>query len=981
MKTGYYLLVDRFLLAFVILLCVSYSFASGQTPFSASIDALVDRDFEPLIAKPEADGLLLRRLSLDLRMLVPTSLELEEFLADTAPERWPRWVKRFLNDPLHKERMVDWLDKTLLQRRPFQHVDRTKWLAYLRNVVDEQKPLDQIAKDTVAGVWWNQSERAKQRFFLERSGDAHAIARDLGRVFYGRDMQCAQCHDHPQVDDYLQTDYHGLLAYVSASSFAEAKYKDDKGAEQKLQLYVERAARDASFESVFDKGILFRTGTRAPGVTESFDPFETPDQRYQPTPLADSMDGAPNPPNFSRRGSLVNQLSASNRAFAENWANRLWALMMGKGLVHPLDMHHPDNPPSNPKLMDALTDELIRSGFQMRTIIEQIVLSEAYQVGTQLPIETSLSFGAVIDLPSEFQAQLETAIAAKKQLAEADLVQLGATSNVAKKQYEDAASAWRTCQKERVDVWAEIDKAEAILKEAVKKADAAKVAFEKVKKSLDDALARQKLLEEAAGKLEQAKELGLANDAELQQAITTTKAKSEASKIAVPSLEKAVTDAIAPRDAGQAALEAERTKVLEWAAKLKPVEERLHAADVAFVGARAAWQKSQMDKSFVGNRISDLAQFQTWLTTSQSVRSLENEHTLAVQSLQQAKSKLATQTTQMTVSKQQVADATIARDAVLAKQSKFSAERMTLLSQLEQLRSTNASLDKSLEIVKSTESLVAAKQSIQTAVEMAQAAFGSMDTNLAVIAAELAEKMKLFELQTGQLEIAEQTHTMLAQEVEQGEKLIAEKSNLKQKAIDACSIAIQRVLEVRQKSSHLAQTRPLSPEQLGLSILQATDVLKNHVAAELVELEKQSPLAADAAEEVRSARTLQATRQAIDKLRPHVDAFANLYSSGVGQTSDEFFASPDQALYMANGGSVFQWSAPSGSNVAGQIAQQADGTVSSKVLFRTLLSREPTLDEQNWITAMLSQAGDKKPAVAQELVWSLLTSSEFRVYP
>ena len=199
MKTGYYHWFHCLPFAFSILLCLHFDSGAvyGQSNLASTIDSLVERDFEPIIGKMESDGPLLRRLSLDLRLVVPTSQELDEFLADSAPERWQRWVRRFLDDPLHRERMVDWLDKTLLQRRPYQQVDRVKWLAYLRKVVDEQKPIDQIAKETIAGVWWNQSERAQQRFFLERAGDSHAIARDIGRVFFGRDMQCAQCHDHP----------------------------------------------------------------------------------------------------------------------------------------------------------------------------------------------------------------------------------------------------------------------------------------------------------------------------------------------------------------------------------------------------------------------------------------------------------------------------------------------------------------------------------------------------------------------------------------------------------------------------------------------------------------------------------------------------------------------------------------------------------------------------------------------------------------
>ena len=959
----------------------SISEAVGQTSIANTIDALVERDFEPLIGAHESDGPLLRRLSLDLRLLVPSQAELDEFLADTAPDRWQRWVGRFLDDPLHKERMVDWLDKTLLQRRPYQHVDRAKWLTYLRSVVDQRKPLDQIVKETVGGVWWNQSERAQQRFFLERAGDPHAIARDIGRVFFGKDMQCAQCHDHPQIDDYLQIDYHGLLAFVSPSSFAETKFKDEKGTEQKLQIYAERAARDAPFESVFDKGILFRTGTRVPGGYESFDPYEAPDERYRATPMPDSLDGAPNPPHFSRRTTLVSVLAASNRAFAENWSNRLWALMMGKGLVNPLDMHHPDNPPTNPKLFDALTDALIESSFNMRSMMEQIALSRAYQVGTRMPIEDSLRLGSIIEVPLELQDEIETDLTTRKQSAEDLLVQLALDAEAAKKSYTDAESAWRSVQKEHVEIWAELDKSEGIFKDVMKKVETAATSFDKAKKLLADATNRQKLLEEASEKLEQAKLLGLADDTELQQAITTTKSKAESSKSTIPTLEKGLADAAATRDGHKPALETERIRVSEQATKLSPVEERLHAADVNFVAARALWQKAQSEHSVADNQVRGLARMKRWLETSQSVRSSEHALELAVQSLNKHKSEYAAHSNEVASQKQQLANVSISKDAIATMLDKAQEERKLLQSQLALLRTTHDSLDKSQALVKSPESLFTAMQVIQVAIDSAQATVANSDVLILAIAAELAPHTELVESQANQLAITEQTRRGLSQLVEQAEKFVVSQTDSVQQAIDACRNAMQSVIEERQKSVHLAQTRPLSPEQLCLSIFQTTGVLKNHIASEAAELEKQSPLATDATAEQQVARTLIATRQAIDKLRPHIDVFANLYSSGVGQTSDEFFASPDQALYMANGGSVFQWSAPSNNNVTEKIVQQPDPNVASMVLFRSLLSRAPTSEEINWICEMLSNAGDKKLVVAQELVWSLLTSSEFRVYP
>jgi hypothetical protein len=231
---------------------------------------------------------------------------------------------------------------------------------------------------------------------------------------FGRDMQCNQCHDHPSVDDYLQIDYHGLLAFFSPSALAEAKYKDDKGAEQKMQLYIERAAGDAPFESVFDKGVLFRTGARIPGGKEQFDAYELPDQRYLATPKPDAYEGANKAPATSRRAALVNQITPDQQAFAENWANRVWALMMGRGIVHPLDMHHADNPPSNPELLAAITQSLIASKYDARSLIEQIALSDAYRRSSQPAIASSLQHQSVLDVSAEPVIALTQKVAAQK---------------------------------------------------------------------------------------------------------------------------------------------------------------------------------------------------------------------------------------------------------------------------------------------------------------------------------------------------------------------------------------------------------------------------------------------------------------------------------------------------------------------------------------------------------------------------------------
>jgi hypothetical protein len=59
------------------------------------------------------------------------------------------------------------------------------------------------------------ASRAAARFLLDRGVEPNVVARDIGRLFFGRDMQCAQCHDSPLTTDFLQHDYQGPLAVSS----------------------------------------------------------------------------------------------------------------------------------------------------------------------------------------------------------------------------------------------------------------------------------------------------------------------------------------------------------------------------------------------------------------------------------------------------------------------------------------------------------------------------------------------------------------------------------------------------------------------------------------------------------------------------------------------------------------------------------------------------------------------------------------------
>src|SRR6185312_4519439 len=98
---------------------------------------------------------------------------------------------------------------------PAKNVNDGEWQNFLLAAARENRPLNQVIAELLRADGVDPKRRAIARFYLDRQCDPNLITRDVGRIFLGRDMQCAQCHNHPLVKDYQQSDYFGLLAFIS----------------------------------------------------------------------------------------------------------------------------------------------------------------------------------------------------------------------------------------------------------------------------------------------------------------------------------------------------------------------------------------------------------------------------------------------------------------------------------------------------------------------------------------------------------------------------------------------------------------------------------------------------------------------------------------------------------------------------------------------------------------------------------------------
>ncbi|MFO1066689.1 MAG: DUF1549 domain-containing protein [Pirellulales bacterium] len=956
---------------------------AAPAPLHARIDELLRTDADLLTAPQAEPGTWLRKVSLDLRNAAPTGEEIKAFTADAAPDKWQKTVTQYLQDPLHQERMVDWWDKTLMQRRPFPQVDRNQWIAWLRTQVEERQAIDVVVRNMLTAPWWDNSRRPALRFFLDRGGDPHLITRDLGRVLLGRDFQCAQCHDHPLVDDYRQADYHGLLAFVSSSTMVEGTYKNEKGEDAKSQLYIEKPGADAPFESVFDKGVLIRLGARLPESSEVPEAYDLPDERLVADVPAGSMAGIPKPPKVSRRAMLAEQFTGRDRrTLAKNFANRLWAVAFGRGLVHPLDMHHADNPASHPELLELLTDSLIEMQFDADRFLEQLMLTQAYRRGGEptnkpWPINPAAS-------PDAFSAEFN-ALAQQMQTKLVDL-------NARQKAAEDAAKAadaamvtardaWRAAQVARNAVRAELDKAEAAFNDVKKKSTDAEAARAAAVQKQQAALTRIALLDEAAAKLDQALKSVPAEDAEIKQAFSIAKAKADAGRTESAALDKAVQDTTAAAQAAVAALDAPRATIREIVGRLEASNAAITPLDAAFVAARSDWRRKEIELMHQEEAVEQTERIVQLIQSLDAARKRLAERTLLDGQVATAQEQLAAAEQQLIQSNEIAKTAAAALNDSQTVVNNSKAAREAHEGELNQLRTARKQLEGSLALVTAQDPIKAAMVTLDETLAGKATRTAELDTQVGAAVQNMtaaAEKSKV-----AQAEAAARLATRDAMQMQ----MVATKTNAEQarvkleEAVQAVGVQWTSVMADRERLLATARLRPLSPEQLGLSVLRVPGIVDNYIQNETAELNKTQPLAADADAATQAKRQLTTVRQALDKLRGIIDSFASLYSSGVGQTADEFFASPDQALYMANGGSVFAWAGPSGQNVTQRVIAAKDDNAAAVIdMYTTMLGRQPTAAESQFVIEQLQQAGDKRPAIAQELVWAIFTGAEFRFY-
>ncbi len=345
--------------------------ATGAASAGESLHERVDRlleasdELQARDAEPARDAAFLRRVYLDLTGVIPPADTVRDFLRERSAGKRREVVDRLLGSRAYARHMARVFDVLLMRRRRDRHVPAAEWRSYLTAAVTADKPWTDVVTEILDADGTEGRNRAAAKFYLDRQAKTDEIVRDISSIFLGRDLRCAQCHDHPTVDEYEQVHYQGLAAFLQRTYLVKLEGSDQA-------VLGEKAEGETEFASALtgEGGV---TGPRVFDVRLPVDPVFPAGETYRVAPA----EGIQAVPKFSRRRELALAL-ADHPLFARNLANRLWAMVMGRGLVEPVDLHNAENPASHRQLLDLLAQELKASRYDIRNFLRELLLTRMY---------------------------------------------------------------------------------------------------------------------------------------------------------------------------------------------------------------------------------------------------------------------------------------------------------------------------------------------------------------------------------------------------------------------------------------------------------------------------------------------------------------------------------------------------------------------------------------------------------------------------
>jgi Protein of unknown function (DUF1553)/Protein of unknown function (DUF1549)/Bacterial Ig-like domain (group 2) len=293
------------------------------------------------------DAEFLRRAYLDSIGLLPTSEDVENFLADQSPDKRAKLVDRLIQ----RDEFVDywsykWSDLLLVSSRRLNSTAMFAFYDWIRESVKQNKPWNKFASDIFLSSGSTRENGALNYFVLHK--DPIELSENATQAFLGQRITCARRHNHP-LEKWTQVQY-----FQMANLFARVGVKNGGMAGENIVF------AKASGDVLYPK--LARPLPPAPLDSASIPVDSTQDRRIVFAKWLTSPD---------------------NAMFSRTVVNRVWANFMGRGLVDPMDDLRATNPASNEELLTALSKDFVDHGYDVQRLIRTIMTSSLYQLSSE----------------------------------------------------------------------------------------------------------------------------------------------------------------------------------------------------------------------------------------------------------------------------------------------------------------------------------------------------------------------------------------------------------------------------------------------------------------------------------------------------------------------------------------------------------------------------------------------------------------------
>jgi hypothetical protein len=309
------------------------------------------------------DAEFARRSSLEICGILPRLEDVAAFEKDSNPDKRAAWVDRLIARPEYADLFAMKWSAILRNKRmnlfgQQQGGDPATFAMHnwIRQSLAEDKPYDRFVAEILAARGDAGTNPPVVLYRPANRQNKEELVDDTAQLFLGLRIQCARCHHHP-FEKWSQDDYYGFAAFF-----------------ERIGL---KAGNDPATPRVY----VLPTGlARNP----------TDGKSYKPKAL-DGPELSDLGRNDDPRQALAAWMrKADNPFFAKALVNRYWKHFFGVGLVEPEDDLRVSNPASNPELLDALADDFVKSGYDLRHLVRLIATSKAYD-RSSLPNEFNAS--------------------------------------------------------------------------------------------------------------------------------------------------------------------------------------------------------------------------------------------------------------------------------------------------------------------------------------------------------------------------------------------------------------------------------------------------------------------------------------------------------------------------------------------------------------------------------------------------------------